>query len=85
MANHKSAEKRNKQNLKKNEINKALKSSMKTNIKKFKTCLEAGNKDEIDKSFIEVQTTIDMTAQKGVIHKKTGSRYVSRLEKLKNK
>jgi len=85
MANHKSAEKRHKQNLKANERNKAYKSSMKTAIKKFKTVLEAKDKEAIDDSFKQVQKTIAMSAQKGVIHKKTGSRYISRLNALKNK
>jgi len=85
MANHKSAEKRNKQNLKANERNKAYKSAMKTAIKKFKTVLEAQDKEAINSSFTKVQQTIAKTAQKGLIHKKTGSRYISRLNALKNK
>ena len=62
-----------------------LEADNRTVIKKFKTAITGGNKEEIAKSFTEAQQSISATAQKGVIHKKTGARYVSRLASLVNK
>lgn len=85
MLKHKSAVKRNLQNLKANERNRAQKAEMKTAIKKFRTLIEAGEKDKLDAEFVAVQKVISMSAQKGIIHKNTGARYISRLNTLKNK
>ena len=83
MANVKSAEKRNKQNKKRNARNKMAKSSMKTAIKNLKEAVTAGKKDP--EALKNAQKVIAQTARKGVLHKKTASRYTSRLAALVNK
>ena len=85
MANHKSAEKKYKRDMKKRMINKMNRSKMRNKIKSFRVTLKAGKIDEAQKLFPDVIASIDQTVSKGTIHKKTGSRYKSRLNILLNK
>lgn len=79
MANHKSALKRIKQNQKRSEINIDRISRIKTFIKKFINSLGTENKE---KTFIAAQSEIQKGVTKGVLHKNTANRKVSRLNKL---
>ncbi len=83
MANVKSAEKRNRQNKKRNAQNKMAKSSMKTAMKAFKDAVASGSKDS--NAFKNAQKVVAQTARKGVIHKKTAARYISRMASSVNK
>ena len=85
MATHKSAEKRNKQNSKKNLVNKSTKSNMKGIVKVLKEAVTSGKKEELNSKLKNAQKAIAKTASKGVLHKKTSARYISRLAKLVNK
>jgi small subunit ribosomal protein S20 len=85
MARHKSAEKRARQNKNRYQHNRAIKSGVKTGIKNLGTVLEAKNKDESSTALKKVISTISRAASKGVIHKKTASRRISRLTKRVNK
>jgi small subunit ribosomal protein S20 len=64
MANHKSAEKRVRQNIKRNAINRSNRGRLRTQIKKLRTALTAHDKAAVNK---------------GIIHKNTAARYKSRL------
>ncbi|MCP4022807.1 MAG: 30S ribosomal protein S20 [Desulfobacteraceae bacterium] len=83
MANHKSAKKRAKQSQVRQLRNRSVKTSLKTLEKKLRAAKEAGddNKDELLK---KIQSAIHKAAKKGVIHKKTASRKISRLFKFVN-
>jgi small subunit ribosomal protein S20 len=85
MATHKSAEKRNRQNKKRNLRNRDASSAMKTAIKAVRDAAAAGNKDELLKTLKTAQKIVSQTVRKGAVHKKTGSRYVSRLASLTSK
>lgn len=85
MATHKSAEKRNRQNKKRNLRNNAAGSAMKTAIKAVREALSSGDKDTLLKTLKNAQKIVSQTVRKGVIHKKTGARYVSRLAKATTK
>lgn len=84
MATHKSAIKREKQNKKRHARNKALKSLMKTRVKAVLTAVEGKDTAKAQTSLKEAITTISKTASKGVIHKNTASRKISRLTKRVN-
>ena len=58
---------------------------MKTAIKAVRDAVVAGDKDALLKSLKNAQKVVSQTIRKGVIHKKTGARYVSRLAKTANK
>ncbi len=85
MANIKSAKKRILTNQKKAARNQAVKSGVKTAIKKVRVAIEAGNKDEAAKALLSATSAIDKAESKGVIKKNTASRKVSRLAQAVNK
>ena len=85
MIRHKSTEKRARQNKKRYLYNRAIKSSMKTKIKNLIAALETKNKESIYPELKKVISSINRAASKGVIHKKTASRKISRLNKRVNK
>ena len=85
MANIKSAKKRVLVNEKKAAQNQMIKSAVKTEIKKVRAAIEAGNKEEAAKALLAATSTIDKDESKGVIKKNTASRKVSRLALAVNK
>ncbi len=70
MANIKSQIKRNKQNEKARLRNKAVKSELKTAVRKFREAADAGNADEATQAMRAASVKLDKAASKGVIHKK---------------
>ena len=84
MANIKSAKKRILVNQTKAERNKAIKSSVKTAAKKVRVAIEAQDKEAAKAALLNATTVIDKAASKGVYHKNTASRKVSRLAKAVN-
>ncbi len=78
MPHHKSAIKRMRQDKKRRERNRAVKSQVKTAIKK--ACSLAGT-DQAISAMREAQSIIDRAAKKGVIHWKNAARKKSRLAK----
>jgi small subunit ribosomal protein S20 len=79
-----SAMKRARQALKRNLRNKAICSVVKTVIKKVETAIASGNREDAGKTLIEAIKAIDKAASKGVIHKNTASRNISRLTRKVN-
>ena len=84
MANHKSAAKRNRQNAIRNARNTHIRSTMRTLVKQVRETAAAGEKDAAVEALNKAIPYIDKTATKGVIHKATASRKISRLSKLVN-
>lgn len=79
MANHKSAKKRIIRNAKRAEINGARISRIRTFIKKVETAITSGDKDAAQQALREAQPEIMRGVSRGVIHKNTASRKMSRL------
>ncbi len=79
-----SAIKRARQALKRNLRNKAIRSSVKTIIKKVDAAVASGNREDAGKSLIEAVKALNKAASKGVIHKNTASRNISRLTRKVN-
>ena len=79
MANHKSAKKRNKQALKRNEVNRSLLSRIKNNINNFHSLVSSKKTDEIQKSFSSVNSALAKAVKKGLIKKEFASRKLSSL------
>jgi small subunit ribosomal protein S20 len=69
VANIKSQIKRNRQNDAAHERNKAVKSALKTAVRKFREAAEAGQVDEAKAAAVVATTQLDKAASKGVIHK----------------
>ncbi|MDD2959092.1 MAG: 30S ribosomal protein S20 [Lachnospiraceae bacterium] len=84
MANIKSAKKRVLVAKTRNERNKAIKSSVKTAVKKVDAAVAANDKEAASAALLAATTAIDKAASKGVYHKNTASRKVSRMAKAVN-
>lgn len=81
MANHKSAEKRVRQNIKRNAINRSNRTGLRTQIKKLRTALAAHDQGQSTELLSPTISSIDKAVNKGIIHKNTAARYKSRLTK----
>jgi small subunit ribosomal protein S20 len=79
VANHASAEKRNRQRIKRTLRNRAITSSVRTLVKKVRTALEAKNRQAAEKALVDAIRALDRAATKGVYHPKSASRTISRL------
>ena len=84
MANIKSAKKRILVNQTKADRNKAIRSAVKTSMKKVDAAVAANDKEAAKAALLNATTVIDKAASKGVYHKNTASRKVSRLAKAVN-
>ena len=84
MPNIKSAKKRVLVIEKKTAVNKAVKSALKTQIKKFLAAVTAGNKDEATKLYPETVSAIDSAASKGILHKNNAANKKAKLAKKLN-
>ena len=85
MANHKSAEKRNRQSQVKRLRNRINRSKMKTAIRNVNQAIEDGGLEEAKNALKTAIPVIARTASKGTIHRKNASRKISRLTKRINK
>ena len=79
MANHKSAEKRTRQANRRNEANRRNRSQLRTEIKKLRSAVEAGNQEEAKALLGATVSLIDKSIQKGILHKNAAARHKSRL------
>jgi len=84
LANHKSALKRARQNELSRLRNKAVKTRVKSIVKDVRFSVEESSNGDVMAKLISAQTLIDKASKKGVLHKKTAARKISRLSKLVN-
>ncbi len=81
MPNIKSAKKRVLVTEKKTAQNKALKSALKTQIKKFLAAVNAGDKETANKLYPETVSAIDSACSKGLLHKNNAANKKAKLSK----
>ncbi|MCK5424548.1 MAG: 30S ribosomal protein S20 [Emcibacter sp.] len=81
MANLLQAKKRIRANARRAEVNKSRKSRIRTYVKKVELALESGNAEDAASALKAAQPELMRGVTKGVMHKKTASRKVSRLAK----
>jgi len=79
LANIKSSIKDIERNRKRRMRNKAIKSRVRTYIRKFREAVESGDKQLAMEAYKAAQSQIDRAVSKGVLKRNTGSRYKSRL------
>ncbi|RZT02362.1 30S ribosomal protein S20 [Cuneatibacter caecimuris] len=84
MANIKSAKKRVLVIATKTARNKSIKSAVKTAVKKVDAAVAAGDKAAAQTALANAISTMDKAASKGVYHKNTASRKISRMTKAVN-
>jgi small subunit ribosomal protein S20 len=81
MANHKSSEKRIRQTATRRERNMARRNRIRTSMRKLEDALSAGDKTAAEAAFAATMPEIHRGVTKGVIHKRTAARKLSRLSK----
>lgn len=79
MANHKSAKKRARQDMKRRSRNRRIRGGLKTAVKAARTALSGDDSDAAAKAARNAEGVIRRAASKGVLTKKQASRRVSRL------
>lgn len=75
----KSAIKANRQNIKRREHNRGLRSKLRTGLKAIRKALDANDMEGAKGQLSGVQSLVDKMATKGIIHRNTAARYKSRL------
>jgi len=85
VANHKSAEKRNRQSKVRRARNRMNKTRMKNVILKVHSAIAADSEEQAREALKNAVSVIARTATKGTIHKRTASRNISRLTRRVNK
>jgi small subunit ribosomal protein S20 len=81
MAHTKSAKKAARQTVRRTVTNKARRSRMRNSVRKVEEAIASGNRDAAQAALREAEPVLARTAQKGVLHRKSASRKVSRLAK----
>ena len=81
MANTKSAKKAARQTVRRTAVNKARRTRMRSSVRSVEEAIASGDKQAAQTAFKEAEPVIVRTAQKGMVHRKTASRKVSRLAK----
>jgi len=81
MANTKSAKKAGRQTERRAVTNKARRSRMRSFTRKVEEAIASGDREAAQAALKEAQPVLVSAAQKGLVHRKTASRKVSRLAK----
>jgi len=81
MANHPSAERRNRQRIRKTLRNKSAKRAVRTQLTKARDLIDSKKTAEAKVTAKLVESTVDKAARKGIIHPKAAARLKSRLYK----
>ncbi|WP_132991728.1 30S ribosomal protein S20 [Gordonia zhaorongruii] len=85
MANIKSQIKRNKTNEEARQRNQAVKSALRTAIRRFRSTVDAGDKDKAGELLLTTSKQLDKAASKGVIHKNQAANKKSAMALAVNK
>jgi small subunit ribosomal protein S20 len=81
MANTSSAKKAARQMIRRTEVNKGRRSRVKTEVRSVEEAIKSGDRAKAEAALRAAEPLLARTAQKGIMHKKTASRKVSRLAK----
>lgn len=79
MANTSSAQKAGRQTARRTAVNKARRSRLRSTVRDVEAAIAAGDKTAAEQALKAAEPIMMRSAQKGVVHKKTMSRKVSRL------
>jgi small subunit ribosomal protein S20 len=81
MANTKSAKKAARQTVTRTERNKSRRTQMRSSVRKVEEAIAAGDRAAAQAALKDAEPVLARTAQRGIVHRKTASRKVSRLAK----
>lgn len=81
MANTKSAKKAARQATRRTVVNKARRTRLRSSVRKVEEAIASGDKEAAAAALKEAEPVIARTAQKGIVHRNSASRKMSRLAK----
>ena len=79
MPNHKSAEKRVRQNERRRVVNRSNRTKLRTSVKNLRSALKGGDATQVGALLPRTVSEIDKAVQKGVLHRNAAARHKSRL------
>ena len=79
MASHESALKAHRQNVKRREHNRQLRTRLRNALRDIRSAIDAGTPDQVKDAVSQTVSLVDKMAGKGLIHRNTAGRYKSRL------
>jgi small subunit ribosomal protein S20 len=79
VASHESALKAHRQNLKRREQNRHLRTRLRSALRDIRTAIDGGATDEVKEALRQTVSLVDKMAGRGLIHRNTAGRYKSRL------
>ena len=79
MPNHKSAEKRVRQNERRRVVNRSNRTKLRTSIKNLRSALKGSDAGKVGSLLPQTVSEIDKAVQKGVLHRNAAARHKSRL------
>lgn len=79
MASHDSALKAHRQNVKRRDHNRQLRTRLRSALRDIRTAVDAGTSDTVTEAVRQTVSLVDKMAAKGLIHRNTAGRYKSRL------
>lgn len=79
MASHDSALKAHRQNVKRREHNRQLRTRLRNALRDIRSAIDAGTPDQVKAAVSQTVSLVDKMAGKGLIHRNTAERYKSRL------
>jgi len=85
MSNHASAEKRNRQRIVRTERNRSIRTRIRNSLKKARAAIAAGDKSQAAQPVREASVALARAVTQGVLHQKTASRTISRIQSALSK
>jgi small subunit ribosomal protein S20 len=79
VASHDSALKAHRQNVKRREHNRQLRTRLRTALRDIRAAIDGGNPNDVKDALRQTISLVDKMASKGMIHRNTAGRYKSRL------
>jgi small subunit ribosomal protein S20 len=79
VASHDSALKAHRQNVKRREHNRQLRTRLRSALRDIRSAIDAGTPDQVKDAVSQTVSLVDKMAGKGLIHRNTAGRYKSRL------
>jgi small subunit ribosomal protein S20 len=79
VASHESALKAHRQNVKRREHNRQLRTRLRNALRDIRSAVDAGTPDQLKDAISQTVSLVDKMAGKGLIHRNTAGRYKSRL------
>ena len=82
MSNSSTAAKRHRQNIKRRNRNRMVKSELRTNTRKLLELVQSQSTEDARKQYVSVASLLDRAVSKGVLHKNTAARKKQRLHRV---